>query len=545
MTSNDSDTEAAPARTNRPFSLVVVVIVVGVLVTGGLTWISAILYTNNEHRLLNLRARDVGAVLTEVLPSIQTPLASAAALADATGGDMTKFKRFVVPYVGAAGTHPFVSMSLWRSTDIGRGPIAVVGAPPALRGSDPRARTFFARSLKFPGLSVIGLLNPPVDRLGYGFSGPRTSGAFIAYGESRLPGNRYSAPQTNSSFNDLDYALFLGPTSRAANLLITSVRHLPLPGRTVTEKIPFGDTFLTITVSARRPLAGSFPHALPWGIAAVGLFLTLGASLLMLRLIRRRTQAEQLAARLEQVAAENQRLYAEQRGIAQTLQHALLPEALPQLPGLQSAARYEAGVEGVEVGGDWYDLIPLGEDKLLLVVGDVSGRGLRAATTMASLRYAIHAYAAEGDAPDAILTKLSKLVSVRTSGQLATVLCALVDVRARNVTVTTAGHLPPLLIGGDRAEFIKTDVGLPIGVDEAASYTSATVSAPSGATLLAFTDGLVERRGESIDVGLERLRARASTNHASLSELLTRILNELRDDGADDDTAIAGIRWMN
>ncbi|MCA1682427.1 MAG: serine/threonine-protein phosphatase [Actinobacteria bacterium] len=364
---------------------------------------------------------------------------------------------------------------------------------------------------------MIGLLRPPVMRLGYGFSGPRTTGRFIAYGESRLPKNRYSAVQTSSSFNDLNYALFLGSAPRAADLIVTSVSRLPLRGHTVRQRIPFGDTVLTISVSARRPLAGSFPQRLPWVLAIVGALLTIGAALLMARLIRRRTQAERLAERLEQVAAAS---------------------------GAASAALYEAGVRGVEVGGDWYDLIPVGEEKLLLVVGDVSGRGLRGATTMAALRYAIHAYAAEGDGPEVILTKLSKLVSVRTSGQLATVMCALIQVRARQATITTAGHLPPLLITAGCAEFIETEVGLPIGVDEEASYTSATVSAPPGATLLAFTDGLVERRGESIDAGLERLRAYATPNHSSLPDLLARILGELRDDDGDDDTAIAGIRWV-
>ena len=115
---------------------------------------------------------------------------------------------------------------------------------------------------------------------------------------------------------------------------------------------------------------------------------------------------------LERIAEENRRLYSEQRTIAQTLQHALLPEALPKIQGVETGARYEAGVEGVDIGGDWYDLIALDDHRLLLVVGDVSGRGVRAAATMASLRYAIHAYAAQNDPPATILTKLSKLVNV-------------------------------------------------------------------------------------------------------------------------------------
>jgi serine phosphatase RsbU (regulator of sigma subunit) len=164
---------------------------------------------------------------------------------------------------------------------------------------------------------------------------------------------------------------------------------------------------------------------------------------------------------------------------------------------------------------------------------------------MASLRYAIHAYAAQGDEPATILTKLNSLVSVKSTGQLATVLCVLVDPDARELTTTSAGHLPPLLISDGHGEFINSDVGLPIGVDRHATYTSATISVSPGATLLAFTDGLVERRGESIDVGLKRLAQHATSNHATLEELLTRVVSNLRQDGSDDDTAIAGIRWLN
>jgi serine phosphatase RsbU (regulator of sigma subunit) len=162
---------------------------------------------------------------------------------------------------------------------------------------------------------------------------------------------------------------------------------------------------------------------------------------------------------------------------------------------------------------------------------------------MASLRYAIHAYAAQNDPPETILAKLSKLLSVTAGGQLATVLCVLVDVPAHQVTVASAGHLPPLLIGGGRSEYLKSDVGLPVGVQADASYVARTASVPRGATLLAFTDGLVERRGESLDDGLARLRDAASAGHADLPGLLNALAAELTGASSDDDTAIVGLRW--
>jgi serine phosphatase RsbU (regulator of sigma subunit) len=527
-----------------PFWPALAVLAIGLLITAALTLVSAALNRKNDKQLLGLRTREVGTVLTEVIPSIQTPLASAAALADATGGNVAKFKRFAAPYVGLSAGQPFVSLSLWRVSNPGQGPVAVVGVPPALSASIQLAPAFLARASAKSRLSVTGFLQSPIPRIGYAFAGV-APGPFVAYGESAVPANRYAPVQNNAAFSEIDYAVYLGPSTTRANLLIASVRHLPLMGRTDIVKTPIGDSFFTVAVAARRSLGGSLPQRLPPAIAIIGVLLSAGAALVAARLIDRRRGAERLAARLEEIAEENRRLYAEQRGIAQTLQHALLPETLPQLPGIQTSALYEAGAHGVEIGGDWYDLIALDDRRLLLVVGDVSGRGLRAATTMAALRYAIHAYAAQGDPPAELLSKLSKLVSVKADRQLATVLCALVDVPARTVSVTSAGHLPPLMITGEGGEFVQGEIGLPVGVDRSASYTSTTVSAPPGATLLAYTDGLVERRGESIDAGLERLRSRASTNHVSLDQLLTRILEDLRDDASEDDTAIAGIRWMN
>jgi serine phosphatase RsbU (regulator of sigma subunit) len=164
---------------------------------------------------------------------------------------------------------------------------------------------------------------------------------------------------------------------------------------------------------------------------------------------------------------------------------------------------------------------------------------------MAELRFAIHAYAAQDDPPAVILSKLSRLVNVRTSGQIATILCALVDIKRRHVTVTSAGHLPPLMISDGSGTYIHSEVGVPIGVRSGVRYNSTGVDAPPAATLLAFTDGLVERRGESIDAGLERLERAATSQPADLDDLLDHLVTELRADGGDDDTAIAGLRWLD
>jgi serine phosphatase RsbU (regulator of sigma subunit) len=535
--------DSAARRAVWPYWAPIVVVIIGLAVTAALALVSRAQYNHNEQRLLGLRVKEVAAVLTQAQPNVQIPLASAAALADATGGDVTKFKRFVAPYVGSRPSHQFVTVSLWRAAPDQRSPIALVGARPLLTTSGMDAPAFLAQAARTPKLSVIGLRDPQLSGLGYAFRTPEPTSRFIAYGESVLPANRRSRFERNAAFSDLDYALYLGNSERDRDLLVTSRRTLPVRGRRAMTSIPFGNTVLTLVVAPRQPLAGTLPQRLPLIITFVGILLSLGAGALTLRLAQRRQAAELLAARLEHAVEENQQLFAEQLTIAQTLQHALLPDQLPPIDGAETSGLFEAGQEGIEIGGDWYDVIPQANDRVLLVVGDVSGRGLRAAATMASLRYAIHAYAAQNDPPATILARLSKLLSVTSSGQIATVLCMMVDVRAHHVVIASAGHLPPLLITAGDSKYLESKVGLPVGVQDDATYETNTVSVPAGATILAFTDGLVERRGEDLDLGLARLRELASAEDADLAELLGTIARRLREAPSEDDTAIVGLRW--
>lgn len=517
-------------------------LVIGVLATVLLTWVTHRNYANNEKRLLGLRVRDAGSLVIENVPTTQTPLASAAALAQATDGDPRKFMAFVAPYVGAGPTKPFVSVSLWRLGALGHGPVAVAGFAPELRARTDAA--FLDKAARRSSVSVVGLLKQRQPRLGYAYGIASRHGGFVAYGEKLVPANRHSRLQSSSAFTGLGYAIYLGASADPKNLLVTDSLHPPLKGLTATETVPFGDGKLTLVMSSRSSLAGWLPQALPWIIAIVGSILTASATIGAVLITRRRRDAERLAGRFQQTAGESHRLYAEQRTIAQAVQHALLP-TLPEIPGLVTSARYDAGEQGIDIGGDWYDLIDQGGGRVLMVVGDVSGRGLRAATTMVSLRYAIHAYAAQNDSPATILLRLGQLVSVADSGQFATILIAGVDVGARQITVTSAGHLPPLLMNNGDTAFIETKVGLPIGVDAAARYDTTTIAAPHRSTLIAFTDGLVERRGESLDNGLSRLREVAGRQRLALPDLLGTLVTELPSGPVDDDIAILGVRWTS
>lgn len=514
-----------------------VVLIVGVLVTAGLALASAELASSNERHLLKLRSKEVGSVLTSALPDVQTPLGAAVALADITGGNRAKFSTFAATYVGAG--RQFTSMSLWRVAHLDQGPVLVVGAQPELsqaRGGElPILRAAAQRSGRHTELTVRGLLHASQPRLAYAYVGSMP-GEFLVEAEQALAKNKYTKLPANSAYSDLNIAVYIAKGTARSRLLLTTVRHLPLPGPHAIAVVPFGSDRLTVVVSARQALGGTLPELMPWVIALVGVLLTIGASILTFRLIWGGRRAQRLAA-------ENRMLYAEQREIAQNLQHALLPEELPQIDGLRVSARYEAGVPGVDIGGDWYDMIRLGPGRLLLVVGDVSGRGIRAAAAMASLRAAIQ-YAAQTDPPELFLPKLSQLHSLQDQGQLATILCMVIELQEQRVRVTSAGHLPPLLVHDGGSELLRTEVGLPIGVDSNCSYVSTSFDIPDGASLIGFTDGLVERHGESLDDGLERLRRAAAASAADLEQMMAQILESVRAPGSVDDTAIVGVQWV-
>jgi serine phosphatase RsbU (regulator of sigma subunit) len=301
-------------------------------------------------------------------------------------------------------------------------------------------------------------------------------------------------------------------------------------------QVPFANTSFTLVAAPRASLTGPLSRSLPWIVLGVGGVLALAGGAIVETLSRRRAVAEGLAA-------ENERLYRQQRGIAGTLQHALLPE-VPVVEGVEVAARYVAGVDELEVGGDWYDVIARPDGRSVFVVGDISGRGLAAATTMAALRFAVRAYLAEGDDIAAVLGKLRGLLDIDVDHQFATVLLGELDPGAGLIRIVSAGHFGPLVISRDGAKFLECPVAPPVGVPAPAAPSVTEVRVSGAVTLLAFTDGAVERRREDLDTGLERLRSTAVAADAlPLPAVLDRLMQIPTDNGGRDDTVILGLRW--
>jgi serine phosphatase RsbU (regulator of sigma subunit) len=531
-------------RLPRPSATATLAALLGTAVTVVLALTVLALYESNENRLLRLRARELSSVLSTAVPAVQTPLAAAAALADDNGGNPQRFRAFIAPYVGPG--RQFASVSLWP-LGVGKpAPSVVAGTRPVLASQPEEARRVFAeakRGTQLKVTAITGSASPP--GLGYAYATPGATGGFAAYAESALPKDRRSRIASSSAFSDLNYVLYLGATRSPKHLLLTSLSHFPVTGRQSSDVVPFGDSEFTLVVTPRKSLSGGFFASLPWIVALVGALITLAAAVVTERLARRRRDAERLAGELDRVAIRNRDMYTEQRSIAGTLQHALLPESLPTFRGVEVSALYIPAASGLDVGGDWYDVVPMHEDRVLVMIGDVSGHGLRAATTMASLRHAALAFASEDSRPGSVLARLSDFVNTTEHSYFATMLCMLIDIRARRLTVASAGHVAPLLLDGEDGRFVKFEVNVPIGVQRDSPYRESSVPVAPHSTLIAFTDGLVERRGEPLDAGLARLREAATERRAALDELLGRIARSLASHDHHDDTAIVGIRWRS
>ena len=246
------------------------------------------------------------------------------------------------------------------------------------------------------------------------------------------------------------------------------------------------------------------------------------------------------------MALHNARLYEREHSVAETLQRSLLPEVFPEVPGLRFAARYLPGGAGVDVGGDWYDVIPLPGGLVGLAIGDVAGRGLRAASVMGQLRTTLRVWAVERVPPGEALERVDRVFQRIDEGELATLLYLTLDPYGGEVRYSSAAQPPALLIhpeGG--AELLEEARSVPLGAVPDAHYGEARIEMPPGSTLLLYTDGLVERPGESIDAGLERLRLAAESGPDEPEELLDHVIEKaLGGNDRPDDVAALAVRLM-
>ncbi|WP_329388782.1 SpoIIE family protein phosphatase [Streptomyces sp. NBC_01351] len=240
-----------------------------------------------------------------------------------------------------------------------------------------------------------------------------------------------------------------------------------------------------------------------------------------------RTVLTALAGLIAQ-ALERAKRYDNEAARARGLQSALLPHRLPVREHVDTVARYLPGTVGMDVGGDWYDVIETDGGWLALIIGDVQGHGVAAAATMGQLRSAVRAFALSGSTLQEVMSGTNRLLIDLDPGQFASCCYVLLDPASGAARAVRAGHPQPLLRHPDgRTEVLDLAGGVVLGIDPKASYPVTELHLPVGSVLALYTDGLVEKPGTDIDVGVERLRAAlASASPSPLTETADRLIGE-------------------
>ncbi len=241
-------------------------------------------------------------------------------------------------------------------------------------------------------------------------------------------------------------------------------------------------------------------------------------------------------------------MYGHEASVADTLQHTMLPSSLPEPTGIRLASRYLPASKTAQVGGDWYDAIPLPGSRVALIVGDVMGHSMTSAAIMGQLRTIVQTLAGLDLPPHEVLHHLDEQAQRLGSDHIATCLYAIYDPISHRLLMANAGHPPAVLLRPNgHAEVLHVPPGAPIGVGGVV-FESVEMPAPTGTTLVLYTDGLVESRDTDVGTGVEALRTHLRSTphrhrHASLERLCDRILTVLAPGPRDDDIALLTARF--
>lgn len=369
---------------------------------------------------------------------------------------------------------------------------------------------------------------------------------------SRIAGDLVGASLANAAIVDseagdlqLHYgkAIGLGEANRSARLPLDVASPL---GRAVITGVPVHvanpdeisrDFPLEAVTAARASLQALAAYPTRQGHAAIGFAWT--HPVVFTDALRRTlaTVAELFGLGLERASASDR-----DRVVAQRLQRSLLPGVLPYVPGAQTAAMYEAGAEHLEVGGDWYDILAAGPNRFVIGIGDVVGRGLHAAVTMGELRHAFAALVSRTDSLGAIVENLDHLAQKVEGARLSTLVAASYEPSTGNLELISAGHMPPMVRRSDGVVTQLPNGGPPLGLGEDIKRSTIKTSLADGESLWLYTDGLVERRGESVDVGLGRLRMAIEQSVIIDGDAALREVYEALGRPVSDDVAVVVLR---
>jgi serine phosphatase RsbU (regulator of sigma subunit) len=487
----EAEPGGAGVTRRRPQAAAIALLVL-LLATGLMTWLTAHVVHDQERKLLSERATEINLVLEENVNSIATQLGS---LGHLSGEHPSLFDTEAAADLGNARTqaiallHPGPGPGTWTVvTSAGTG----LRPGQVLDGVAARTAT--------EALSMKGMLATRVYGLGaarsIGFVMAAPSGA-VVYRQDLLGPPRPPSAAGTAPFSEVRVVLYDSTTRDPAQVLTTTAPKLPLGPSAIYTPYMAGRSRWLLGVEAAQPLVGSVASDAPWAVLIVGV---VGAALVygfMESVVRRRN-----AALL---------LYQSEHRFAETLQRRLLsPLVAP--PGLDVASRYVAASDDHQVGGDWFDVFDLDGGRVGMVIGDVMGHDVEAAAAMAQVRAGLRAYAIEGGSPGTVLARLAHLIEAFEITVLVTVVYGIIDAPegdgSRVFRWANAGHLPPLVHrpSGEVSE-LTGGVSPVLGAPVAGPRSEGSCEVTPGSTIVLYTDGLVEEHGVDLGESLAALRA--------------------------------------
>jgi serine phosphatase RsbU (regulator of sigma subunit) len=514
-----------------------IIMAVGLVIFFALAAGCRVLYDQTENRLLQQRTSEAGATLQFAVNQIQSSLTSAATAAEATDGDATTFTKIIEPLIGDGKT--FTSAALFRSGSTT--PIVEVGAPVAIPVDGANSITALFDTVRSQPFVVVNLLGGEQRRLGYGVPSDQKSPQFVVYAERILSADPNVRTRTAEPFAQLDYAFYLGSEPTDDRLLSSTVRDLPLHGRTADHAVKFGNTELLMVMKPIGHLSGDLFAHLWWIVALGGAVFAVALATLTSRLLRRRDVAMELAS-------DNARLYDEQRHIAETLQLGLLPQHLDAPAGMAVAARYWPAGSANLIGGDFYDLFAVDDVRWALAIGDVCGKGIEAAALTGLARHTLRAAARHSTSPVEVLQAVHHALRDHRPSTFCTACFAYIsklDGDTYRVELSLGGHPQPLLRRANGQVSPVGALGMLLGMIEP-SLTTTIVDLSPGDTLVFYTDGLTDAPAEQA-VSIEELAALIVAEGDQPIEQLADTIRALkrgrRPQGSGDDTALLILRF--